>query len=88
MSALGQKRTRAAQQRWSLFDHLVGDSEQLRWDSEVERFSGFGVDHQLKLGRLLYRQIPGICTPEDAVDVSCRLPERVNGIVTIRDQAA
>jgi hypothetical protein len=34
----------------SLFDHLVGDGEQGRWNFEVERFRRRGVYHQLELG--------------------------------------
>jgi hypothetical protein len=40
-----------------LFDHLVGNGWQKRWNREAERFGGLQVDHQLYLGRLLDGQI-------------------------------
>jgi hypothetical protein len=38
-------------------DHLVGESEQLRWHGDAESFSGFKVDHQFELGRLFHRDV-------------------------------
>ena len=59
MSALGQKRTCAVQIRHvrfvpiadigTLFDHLVGGSEQLRMNFEAKRLGGLEVDHELEL---------------------------------------
>ena len=40
-----------------LFDHLVGEREQLRGDFEAERLCGFDVDGQFELDRLLDRQL-------------------------------
>ena len=51
-----------------LFDHLVGTSEQRRWDFEVERLGGFQIDHQLVLGRGLYWQVGGFLAFEDAME--------------------
>jgi len=41
----------------SLFDHLVGAQQERFGDRQPERLGGIEVDHQLKLGRLLDRQI-------------------------------
>jgi hypothetical protein len=51
MSALGQKRTHAAQQKGSLFDQLVGAAEQRRWYGKARRFGGLEIDDQLEFGR-------------------------------------
>src|SRR5216684_3933837 len=40
-----------------LFDHLVGEGEQLIWDGETERLRSLEVDEQLELGRLLHGHI-------------------------------
>jgi hypothetical protein len=45
------------QQTASLFDHLVGDGEQRRRDSEAERSGSLHVDAQYELGRKLDGQI-------------------------------
>src|SRR5262245_6145410 len=52
-----------------LFDHLVGAGEQRIRNRHVNCLRGLEVDHQLELGRRLYRQIGGLLAPEDAIDV-------------------
>jgi putative SOS response-associated peptidase YedK len=50
-----------------LFIHnLVGASEEGFGNRKADRFRGFDVDHQLKLGRLLNRQITRLLAFEDA----------------------
>src|SRR5262249_46479893 len=62
MSALGQERTHAAQQKGSLFDQPVGEREKIRRDSEAERFGGCHVDDEIDLTCQLNRHIGG-CRP-------------------------
>ena len=57
------------QQPHRLFDYLVGAGEQRRWDFQPEYFSGFKVDDQLELGRLLDRQIGRLGPPQNLVNV-------------------
>src|SRR5262249_9632286 len=40
-----------------LFDHLVGEREQVVGDLEAERLRGLEVDHRLEPGRLPHRQV-------------------------------
>jgi hypothetical protein len=69
MSALGHNQTHALQQA-TLFDHLVGASEQRRWYGQAKRFGSLHVDHQLEFGRLLYWQIGRLGAFEDLIDVT------------------
>jgi hypothetical protein len=72
MSALCQKRTRAVQQRTSLFDHIVGATEHQWRHGETQRLGGLEVDHQLELSRQLDREVGWLGAFKDTVDVSCR----------------
>jgi hypothetical protein len=53
-SASGQKATFVIS-----LDHLVGQSEHVGGDCETEHLCRFQIDHQIKFGRLLDRQISG-----------------------------
>ena len=46
----------------SLFDQLVGDRKQIRWDIKAERFGGCEVDDEIDLACQLNRHIGG-CRP-------------------------
>ena len=61
----------------SLFDHRVGADKKRGRHGEAERFGSLHVDHQLELGRLLYRQIGGLGAFEDLVDVAARTVEQI-----------
>src|SRR5215469_144936 len=75
MSALCQKQTYAVQQISSLFDHLVGNSEQRRGDRDTEPVCGFADDDRFELGRLLDRDIGDFQAFEDKIDnLSATLP--------------
>src|SRR5216684_1915507 len=56
-----------------LFDHLVGECEHVGRNSEAQSLSGPEVDDELKLGRLLYREIGGLFTFENAARIGSRL---------------
>jgi len=53
-----------------LLDHLVGAGEQRR--RHVKRSRGLDVDRQLELGRRLHRQVTGLLTFQDSIDVAGR----------------
>jgi hypothetical protein len=44
----------------ALFDHLVGEREQLVRDADAKRLGGLHIDHEFKPDRLLDRQIGGL----------------------------
>jgi hypothetical protein len=66
-----------------LFDHLVGLRKQRRRDRYTECLSCLEIDHQLVLGRRLYRQVCWLLALEDAIDIARRLPELVDVIRTV-----
>jgi hypothetical protein len=69
------------------FDDLVGTREQRERHVEAECPGGLQVDHQLVLNRRLHRQVGGLFSFEDAVDVAGGFPEHISQIDAIRNQA-
>jgi hypothetical protein len=69
-------------------DHLVGAGEQRRRHIEADRLCGLEIDHQLELRRALDREVGGLLTFEDAIDVAGRAPELVHEIGPVGDEAA
>jgi hypothetical protein len=57
------------------FDDFVGRGDQRRRNGEAEGFGGLEVDGQLETRRLLDRQIAGLRTLQDLVDVADRAAE-------------
>src|SRR6476620_1881372 len=93
MSALGQKRTHAPQQKRLLFDHIVGASEHRGWHRNAKRFSRLEIDYQLVLSRRLHRQVGWLLALEDGIDIFGRAPERIQqinpmGHSAVRDERA
>ena len=60
---MGPRLTRAPHQRAALFDHLVSQREERRWNCETERPRGLEVDDQLEARWLLDRQVRRLLAP-------------------------
>jgi len=71
-----------------LFDHLISQLPEVHRNIEAKRLGGLKVDHQIVLGRCLYREIGGLLALEDAVDIAGRAAIHVDLIRPIGDQAA
>ena len=69
--AMGHFQTPAPQQRCGLFNHLIGDSEQLVRNGQPERLRSREIDDKLELGRLLHRHVGRLLSVEYATDVCC-----------------
>src|SRR5262245_46418223 len=52
-----------------LLDDLVSSQEERLWDGEAECFGSLEVDDELKLGRVLHRQVGRLSAAEYAVDI-------------------
>src|SRR5215469_8509614 len=86
MSALCQKRTYAAQQKPSLFDHLVRPREQRGWHVQAEGSCGRQVDDELEFARLNHRQVGRLLAFEDAAGIDTGLPKALRQVRTIGHQ--
>src|SRR5450631_4468520 len=71
-----------------LFDHLVGECEQLVWNGEAQRLRSLEVDDQLELGRLLHRHIGRLFSLEYATDIYSYQTIKVGGVGPVTYQAA
>jgi len=62
MSASSGLMHRSKPSAWcnALFDHLVGEREEIVGDFQSERPRGPQVDYQLEFGRLMDRQLRGL----------------------------
>ena len=81
-----QLRPDAPQQKKPLFDHLIGEREQLLGSLQAERLGCFQIDYQLEFGRRLHREVGWLGTLENAVDVPGRLSRLFGIIAAIADQ--
>jgi len=70
-----------------LLDHLVGEHEQVMWNSETERLGGCQVDTEIEFGRLLDRDIGRLRPAQNFVDNLGSAPEQVSDVRSIGGQA-
>ena len=66
-------RSKSARTVW-LLNQLVRADEHRRWDGDPERLRGLHVDGEFEMCRLLYRQIRGLGTFENLVDIDSSTP--------------
>ena len=71
--------------RITLFNHLVSNGKQGRWNREADRLGNFEVYDQLVFGRLLHGQVGRLLALEDAINVGGRTAKQVGRIRTIRN---
>ncbi len=55
----------------ALPNHLIRPHQNVRRNRQADLLGGFKIDHQLKLGRLLNRQIGGLGSLENLVNIDC-----------------
>ena len=76
----------AAQQRASLFDHLVGAGEQGWWNGEAERLRSLEIDDQLEFGWLLDRQVARLGAFQNFIHIRRGKAVTVNYSWAVADQ--
>src|SRR5215471_3996387 len=57
------------------FDHLVGAQQERLGDCQPERLGGCKIDDEIKLGRLLDRDVAWLRPAQNLVDILGRAPE-------------
>jgi hypothetical protein len=67
----------------SLFYDLVGAQKERLGDGQAGRLGGGQVDDEIELGRLLDREVGGIRTTQNLVDMVSRAPEQVREVWSI-----
>src|SRR5262245_5047957 len=71
-----------------LFDHLVGQRDELLGNGQPERLGGLAVDYQLESGRLLDRQLGRARATQDLIYVGGRAPGELVEIGAVAQQRA
>src|SRR5262249_38365325 len=70
-----------------LLDDAIRPQEQWLRNDQAEGLRRLEVDAQLDLRRLLHRQVAGLGSLQDSIDVHRRPPEQLRIIRKVRDQA-
>ncbi len=65
-----------------LFDHLIGAQQEVLGQLEAEHLRGGEIEDQVKLGRLLDRQVAGLCAVQDLIDIVGVIPLRLRSSVS------
>src|SRR5215469_5384121 len=79
---------RCARGEGTSFDHLVGAGNQRRRDVQPEPSGSFQIDDQLKLNRLLNRQVARVFPFDNPINVSSRALKQNTEICAVYDQSA
>jgi len=72
----------------SLFNHLIGERNQPRWNGEAEGFGSPEIDDELELGRLQDWQIAWLCAFQDLSNIVASLSVGIRDIRSVADQSA
>src|SRR5215468_10289912 len=72
----------------ALLDDVVGAGEDRLRDRQSERLRGLEIDRKIESGRQLDRQIGGLASLQNLVDVDCRLTKLIVGTARISHEAA
>jgi len=67
--AKGHFRPKCGAAKWSLFDHFVGQQQEIAWDRQPKRFSGGQIDKKFEFRRLLNRNVTCLGTTNFIHDV-------------------
>ena len=70
-----------------LFDHLIGQREQLRRHVEAKRLCGFEIDDELEFRGLLNRKVGRLCAFQYFVHEFCRATIELLPIHSVRHQS-
>src|SRR5713101_2063472 len=71
-----------------LFDHHVGEREQLRRHVEAQRLRGFEIDDQFELGRLYNWKIGGLLALKNPADMHASLTIIFRTVHSVADEAS
>src|SRR6266581_3712410 len=74
--------------RERLFDHFVGEREQVVGDREPKRLGGLEVDHQFELDRDLNGKLARLIAAQDAVRMGGSAPIIIAQVISVGQKAA
>src|SRR3974377_1958477 len=88
MSALGQQRSHALQQKQCSLDHLVGGREQRGRHGETKHPCGLRVNDKLEFCRLYHRQCGRFFALEDSASIDADLMKSIRNIGSVAHESA